>query len=551
MSSIYDKSSLVLIPSGTKTSKVYSQKPTNGDGDFDFTRSTAATRIAANGNIEKETQNLLLQSNTFSNASWNKIGGGAFTSGQSGYDGTNDAWQFDVTTTSNSGTWQNITLSGAATFSAYFKKGTIDKIGFTDLAGSTYMCWFDLTNGTIGQQTGDLIDAQIVSVGNGWYRCSITDIASGNNYLQLKPSNAYSGTSTAGNIYIQDAQLNQGLIAQEVITTTTTALYGGITDNVPRLDYTDSSCPALLLEPQRTNLISYSEYFEGSYWNTNSNALRSLSSNLSPEGTANAYRIEAVSGTQVGYVGVTTIGTTITHSLYVRRISGSTTFDMVDVNNVSTQVDITNDWKRFSVTASATSTNLRSYLRLNQIGDVVEIFGFQAEAGSYKTSYIPTYGTSVTRNADACFGAGDAATFNSTEGVLYAEISALANNGSTRTISINDNSGNNVVRIGYTATSNEVNFIIRATTNIYVYNQALSDTTTINKIAISYNSSGAKVFINGVLSDSGALSSLPTGLSQLDFRYGNGSFNFYGNTKQLIYFPTALSDSELATLTTI
>ena len=140
---------------------------------------------------------------------------------------------------------------------------------------------------------------------------------------------------------------------------------------------------------------------------------------------------------------------------------------------------------------------------------------------------------------------------STTEGVLYAEISALANNGSTRTISINDNSGNNVVRIGYTATSNEVNFIIRATTNIYVYNQALSDTTTINKIAISYNSSGAKVFINGVLSDSGALSSLPTGLSQLDFRYGNGNFNFYGNTKQLIYFPTALSDSELATLTTI
>ena len=54
--SIYDKASLVLIPSGTKTSKVYSQKPVSGDGDFTFSRSTAATRVNADGNIEKETQ---------------------------------------------------------------------------------------------------------------------------------------------------------------------------------------------------------------------------------------------------------------------------------------------------------------------------------------------------------------------------------------------------------------------------------------------------------------------------------------------------------------
>jgi hypothetical protein len=70
--SIYDKASLVLIPSGTKTSKVYSQKPVNGDGDFTFSRSTAATRVNADGNIEKETQNLLLQSNTF-DTTWGLI----------------------------------------------------------------------------------------------------------------------------------------------------------------------------------------------------------------------------------------------------------------------------------------------------------------------------------------------------------------------------------------------------------------------------------------------------------------------------------------------
>ena len=89
--SIYDKASLVLIPSGTKTSKVYSQKPVNGDGDFTFSRSTAATRVNADGNIEKETQNLLLQSNTLILLGYNSC---SVTGGQVGYDGANDAWLF-------------------------------------------------------------------------------------------------------------------------------------------------------------------------------------------------------------------------------------------------------------------------------------------------------------------------------------------------------------------------------------------------------------------------------------------------------------------------
>jgi hypothetical protein len=50
-----------------------SQKPVNGDGDFTFSRSTAATRVNADGNIEKETQNLLLQSNSFNTSPWNSV----------------------------------------------------------------------------------------------------------------------------------------------------------------------------------------------------------------------------------------------------------------------------------------------------------------------------------------------------------------------------------------------------------------------------------------------------------------------------------------------
>jgi hypothetical protein len=56
--STYDKASLVLIPSGTKEGVVFSQKPTNGDGDFTFSRATAATRVNADGLIESVTDNV-------------------------------------------------------------------------------------------------------------------------------------------------------------------------------------------------------------------------------------------------------------------------------------------------------------------------------------------------------------------------------------------------------------------------------------------------------------------------------------------------------------
>ena len=56
----------------------------------------------------------------------------------------------------------------------------------------------------------------------------------------------------------------------------------------------------------------------------------------------------------------------------------------------------------------------------------VFILGSTIEARSYPTSYIPTNGATATRLADVCTDAGTSDTFNDSEGVLMAEISALA-----------------------------------------------------------------------------------------------------------------------------
>ena len=64
--SLYDKSSLIQVPSLYKDGTLVSTIPEDRSGDFTFTRGSniSATRVNANGNIEKGYENLLLQSNT-------------------------------------------------------------------------------------------------------------------------------------------------------------------------------------------------------------------------------------------------------------------------------------------------------------------------------------------------------------------------------------------------------------------------------------------------------------------------------------------------------
>ena len=54
----YDSAGLAMIPSGYKASKVYSLIPNSSDGDFDFARSSSATRVNKDGLIETVATNV-------------------------------------------------------------------------------------------------------------------------------------------------------------------------------------------------------------------------------------------------------------------------------------------------------------------------------------------------------------------------------------------------------------------------------------------------------------------------------------------------------------
>jgi hypothetical protein len=573
--SIYDKSSLVLIPSGTKTGKIFSQKPVSGDGDFTFTRASAATRVNADGNIEKETSNLLLQSNQL-DTSWDKVGI-TTTSGQSGYDGSNDAWLITKTPASYERIRQNNTSSGVLTASVYAKANTLNQVTiYCFVSGSNAYAKFSLVDGSV-VLSSSIIDSSATNVGNGWWRLSITfndTLQSINIYPDL-------AETTAGSIYIQDAQLEQGLVARDYIETTTAAVYGGITDNTPRLDYTDSSCPALLLEPQRTNIFAQSEYYN-TYWNhTNS----SVSNNQleSPEGFINASVLSATSPAQSGINVFNTWSdsTTYTMSAFVKKKIGSyigfgvygnamgdewIKWNLDNGTSTATNLwtnadfeDFGNGWYRISATIATTSgSTSKSGFKLNlmtntsyssgNVGDEAYIYGLQLEQGSYATSYIPTYESSVSRVADEADCSDNGITSN--VGTWYIEFGDL-NSGSfgssLYSILINPQSGNQYISFLSNQTQNTLRVRVNDGTSTQYVGPSFS-IEEVNKYLIKWDGTNLQFFRNGSQYASVSFTSTQA-FSYINLP--NPARAALYPIKQVLCFPTALTDQEAIDLTTI
>jgi hypothetical protein len=332
-----------------------------------------------------------------------------------------------------------------------------------------------------------------------------------------------------------------------------------VTTNVPRLNYplidgVVQGCPSLLLEPSRLNVATYSEDFSNGVY-TQTNGTVTTNTAISPDGTQNADTWTATSGSaQLQGVVVITSGVQYTMSIYLKRKTGTGQVALRGVSNTSTNITITDEWQRYSVTLTSTDTNGRYGVILLNSGDEVYVWGAQLEAGSYATSYIPNYGTAlgVTRSAETCNNAGDASTFNDSEGVLFAEISALAND-SFRFISLSDGSNNNNVRFNLSTTANQISFEVNSAASLkFTYTNNNTNFLLNNKVAIKYKQNDFNVFINGIkLNSSTGLNggNFPIGLNTLNFDRGTGGNVFYGNTKQIQYFNTALNDSDLETLT--
>ena len=594
MATTYDKASLVMIPSGVKESKLYSIKPTDGSGDFTFSRGTdTATRVNSSGLIEKERSNQILHSNDFTNAAWIKSAVNV-TGSQTDPNGGSTAALFQNTATSNAYVYQ--VKSGAATCSVYAKAGT--RSTFVILNGIfNNGASFDLSAETTSTSGAGVI-SKIEDVGGDWYRCSVY-VTSKSNFL-IGLSDISGGGSVIGdNMTFAFPQSEpNSIVATDYIETTTAAVYEGITDNLPRLDYSGgASCPSLLLEPSRSNLIYHSEYLDGAPFK--SRLIVTDNATTSPEGVQNAGKIVAtsVSGSHALDYIPSVIATDYSMSIYAKAgelskfvlltnnrgtnmargfdVSNGTTFanDLGYGEPTSYSIEaVGNDWYYCTIQfpkTSAGTAGMGVYLNNDSgnysfVGNDVDgmyFWGWQAELGSYPTSYIPTYGTSASRAADSCEVTGASDLIGETEGTIAGEFTFKSTEGTNRLFSISGADWNTIGHIRFDMISLRPQAKIRSTGADIAEVIGTEDIAigSVVKFAVVYTSTTFKMFVNGAqIGSTDTLSgSLPSPMNEIVVDALGGAFssptqnNQLNPYKQALVFKTALTDAEAIALTTI
>ena len=355
-----------------------------------------------------------------------------------------------------------------------------------------------------------------------------------------------------------------------------------------RIDYTDSSDGALLLEPSRTNLLQYSEDF--SNW-TNANSTDSSNQIISPDGTQNADKVITNNGSVNGQVkrNVSKSASSITYtysifakkgewnesrlyitdnSSFVNRVQFFVSLENGEIIQATTSGTFSsasgssqyygNGWYRLFVTfttGTETSLSARIYSMSSTAttGDGtsgIYIYGAQLEEGSYPTSYIPTSGSAVTRVADSCSQTPPSGVIGQTEGTLFLEFEDKDYSFSSiaRGLSISDGTYTNRIYISQLSSG-----------AIYVYSSGgaeLQQATPLAKggvlkVALAYKANNYALYVNGTSVATDTSATVPA----CDEIYLGQEVGLTANClnkpyRDLKLYNTRLSNAELATLTT-
>ena len=517
---LLNKASIILTPTGYKAGTLYNVAPIDEPyEDFDFARASVASRVNSSGLVEMVGRTLgseLVTNGDFSNGTtdWTNASSDTFEVVDGGV-GHSTSLHIVVSAV-NRGAYQSVFVADKTYYVS---------LDLKVVSGSVY----------IGKNTRKL--------NNQNYNNSDWQTITG--YLVAIDDKIRIYSNEASEFYVDNVSV------KEVIDT----------NNIPRISYdSNGENGHILLEPTSTNLIPYSEDFtQWSALNGGTGSLPVVTSNttISPSGEQNADTIFFDKGAASGggdysllrldYGGADVDGTA---SIYLKADANVDIEISSDDGSYQT-VSVTNTWQRFSVsdaTSDRLSMGLRGTVPSNNTATVYA-WGGQLEALSYPTSYIPTNGSTVTRDGETCTSAGSADLINSTEGVLYAEIAALADDGTYR-YSISDGTNNNNIYIELGSSN------VSAVGRLSGVNQfALSSSQTItntNKIALKYKANDFALWINGteVAIDTSGSTYLANTLNSLQFDRGDGFIDFYGKCKALAVFNEALSDSELTQLTT-
>ena len=401
-------------------------------GDITFSRGSNATLVGSDGLIKYAPHNLLPRSNEFTHSDWNnptKMTANRAISPT----GENNASEI----TTESAIYDSVgNVGGNITISIHAKKNTATHFVLSGGYPTANRVIFDLETGVACQVVG-VAKHTSESLGNGWFRFSVSVPSSSTDYIQFsgRSSCAYASNNRVVGVYVYGAQiertfdLNSG--PQAYIETTGSAVHGA------RFDYDkDGNSKGLLIEEARTNLFTNSDFTSGWAWYNNLNPAPILNAGTDPSGGNNAVKIINDSGNEYKLLRPSTNPTATTDNTYCASVyvkdAGSRylVFYLSDSASRALQVDLQtgqvasfngnggygveevgNDgWYRvwFSHTMTATMGSIsivpsNSSYATSLAGngtDGLLVWGAQFEQGSFPTSLIGTYGASASRSAD-------------------------------------------------------------------------------------------------------------------------------------------------------
>jgi len=357
-------------------------------------------------------------------------------------------------------------------------------------------------------------------------------------------------------------------------------------NDVARLDYNPVTLAprGLLIEEQRTNVLTYSAEFDNAAWSKNECTI-TANAIVAPDGTSAGDKIvESVNNT-THWVFVNpsyTSGTTYNASVYAKagertqihlQVGGTSAFGALTnaIFDLSTQTvvsssnspttsitDVGNGWFRLTVSKTATATaspqlqiGLASGNTSTYTGDGTSgayIWGAQLEAGAFATSYIPTTAASATRNADAASmtGTNFSSWYNATEGTLFVQGSGRSDASARYAVSINDNTLNEFLGI------RTINNLSSAGIDGGVAQWGLlGGAYTSNdmfKAALAYAANNIAFCVNAAAPATDTAATLPT-VNQMQIGAAPGLAMWNGYIRQISFYPRRLANAQLQSIT--
>ncbi len=557
---------LALFPSGRKATKLYSVLPTDGTGDFTVSRASKKNEInsdlkleiiennvpafnydAIGGcpvlNTEPQATNLITYPISFGNSYWTKSGatieGDATTAGSEML--TNGDFSNPASWTASTSEWvvagSNATATGNSTNS--WLTQTITSVPANTFIKVTYTV---VSNSLVGG-TG------LIAIG----AYGGADIFS-NNPL-LANSNVV-GTHSEYFMSAATARTNVALYLNATMTSGAVVL-----SDISFQEVQGYSAPSVDFPTSAFKLVE--------------------------DTSTGAHRVDSIEWIFI------TGGTTVTQSVYVKANGRSiiglqddalgaghavfnlSTATILEINGVSAKIETLADgWFRVSYTFVSGGVGSQPYktgiyaldtyttgppLSNTYTGDGTSglyLFMAQLEQGSVATS--PTFtditlaaeGSTTTRLVDSIINTGVSSVLGQAEGVIYFE-GSYTDTSDAGYIEISDGTSNNRIIIwNLTATLLRGLVVVGGAVQAQISGGIISSNTTF-KAAFKYKVNDFALWVNGVKigTDVAGLTYGSGVLNKINLSVGTVEFN--GNIKAIQVYDTALSDAELAILTTL